>query len=123
VTFRWKNYARDGELAAMTLNGDEFIRRFLLHVLPRGFVKLRHFGFVANRGRLENVILCLKLLAASSTAAPDLVPPPWRSDEAENDTADRCPQRKAGSMRLVEILLPQADLMPASPGAVQPDTS
>jgi hypothetical protein len=122
VTFRWKNYARDGELATMTLNAEEFIRRFLLHVLPRGFVKLRHFGFMANRGRRENVILCRKLLAASSPAPPDLASPPCHSDEAEIDTADRCPRCKVGSMRMLEILLPQADVMPAS-GAVQPDTS
>jgi len=122
VTFRWKNYARDGELATMTLNAEEFIRRFLLHVLPRGFVKLRHFGFLANRGRRENIVLCRKLLAASSTAPPDLAPPRCHSDEAEIDAVDRCPRCKIGSMRIFEILLPQADVMPAS-GAVQPDTS
>jgi hypothetical protein len=70
VTFRWKNYARDGELATMTLNAEEFIRRFLLHVLPRGFVKVRRFGFLANRRRRENIVLCHKLLAASSTVPP-----------------------------------------------------
>jgi adenylate cyclase len=48
VTFRWKNSARAGEPATMTLKAEEFIRRFLLHVLPRGFVKLRHFGFLAK---------------------------------------------------------------------------
>jgi hypothetical protein len=72
VTFRWKNYARGSELATMTLNVEEFIRRFLLNVLPKGFVKIRHFGFLANRGRRENVVLCRKLLAASSTV--DLTP-------------------------------------------------
>jgi len=122
VTFRWKNYARDGELATMTFNAEEFIRRFLLHVLPRGFVKLRHFGFLANRGRRKNVILCRKLLAASSPAPPDLAPSPCHSDEAEIDTADRCPHCRVGSMRMIEILLPHAGVMPAS-GAVQPDTS
>jgi Putative transposase/Transposase zinc-binding domain len=122
VTFRWKNYARDGQLATMTLNAQEFIRRFLLHVLPRGFVKLRHFGFLANRGRRKNVILCRKLLAASSTAPPNLAPPPCHSDEAEIGTADRCPHCKIGSMIMLEILLPQAGVMPAS-GAVQLDTS
>jgi len=122
VTFRWKNYARDGEPATMTLNAEEFIRRFLLHVLPRGFVKLRHFGFLANRGRRENIVLCRKLLAASSTAPPDLSPPPCHSDEAEIDAADRCPRCKVGSMRMLEILLPQADEMAAS-AAIQLDTS
>ena len=122
VTFRWKNYARDGELATMTLNAEEFIRRFLLHVLPRGFVKLRHFGFLANRGRRENIVLCRKLLAAGSTAPPDLAPPPCHSDEAEIDAVDRCPRCKIGSMRIFEILLPQADAMAVS-AAVQLDTS
>ena len=122
VTFRWKNYARDGELGTMTLNSQEFIRRFLLHVLPRGFVKLRHFGFLANRGRRENIVLCRKLLAVGSISPPDLAPPACHSDEAETDTADRCPRCKIGSMRMLEILQPQVDVMAAS-GAVQLDTS
>jgi Putative transposase/Transposase zinc-binding domain len=122
VTFRWKNYARAGEPATMSLKAEEFIRRFLLHVLPKGFVKVRHFGFLANRGRRENVVLCRKLLVASSTTPPDLAPSPCHSDEAETDTADRCPRCNIGSMRMLEILPPQADVMAAS-GAVQLDTS
>ena len=55
VTFRWKNYARASEPATMTLKAEEFIRRFLLHVLPKGLVKVRHFGFLANRGRRDNL--------------------------------------------------------------------
>jgi Putative transposase len=122
VTFRWENYARAGEPATMTLKVEEFIRRFLMHALPRGFVKVRHFGLLANRGRRENVVLCRKLLAASSTVLPDLAPPPRHSDELETDTADRCPRCKLGCMRMLEILLPQPDLVPTS-GAVQLDTS
>jgi putative transposase len=72
VTFRWKNYARASELATMTLKAEEFMRRFLLHVLPTGFVKIRHFGFQANRGRRDNLRLCRQLLAASSTTPPGL---------------------------------------------------
>ena len=106
----------------MTLNAEEFIRRFLLHVLPRGFVKLRHFGFLANRGRRKNIVLCHKLLAASSTAPPDLASPPCHSDKAEIDTADHCPRCKVGSMRILEMLPPQADAMAVS-AAVQLDTS
>jgi hypothetical protein len=120
VTFRWKNYARAGEPATMTLKAEEFIRRFLLHVLPKGFVKIRHFGFLANRNRRENVVLCRKLLAASSTVLPDLSPPPRRSDET--DAIDRCPRCKVGSMRMLEILLPRTDVMAAS-SAVPLDTS
>jgi Putative transposase len=98
------------------------IRRFLMHVLPKGFVKVRHFGFLANRGRRENVVLCRKLLAASSTVLPDLTPPPRHSDEPGTAAVDRCPRCKLGSMRMLEILLPQADVMAAS-GAVLLDTS
>ena len=48
VTFRWKDYAHGNKKRKMTLSADEFLRRFLLHVLPRGFVRIRHFGFLAN---------------------------------------------------------------------------
>jgi Putative transposase/Transposase zinc-binding domain len=108
-TFRWKNYARAGEPATMTLPAEEFIRRFLLHVLPSGFVKVRHFGFLANRGRRDNVRLCRKLLAASSTGPPGLAPPDAHSNEPEANMVDRCPRCKVGSMKMLEVLAPQAD--------------
>jgi Putative transposase/Transposase zinc-binding domain len=108
VTFRWKNYARASELAIMTLPAEEFIRRFLLHVLPSGFVKVRHFGFLANRGRQDNVRLCRQLLAASSTAPRRLDPPDSHANEPAANTFDHCPRCKVGSMRILEILLPQA---------------
>jgi hypothetical protein len=108
VTFRWKNYARAGEPATMTLKAEEFIRRFLLHVLPSGFVKVRHFGFLANRHRRDNVRLCRQLLAASSTTPPGLAPYDSHSNEPAADTVERCPRCQVGSMRIREILLPQA---------------
>ena len=49
VTFRWKDYAHGGKQGQMTLASTEFLRRFFLHVLPKGFVRIRHFGFLANR--------------------------------------------------------------------------
>ena len=109
VTFRWKNYARASEPATMTLKAEEFIRRFLLHVLPKGFVKIRHFGFLANRCRRDNVLLCRELLAASSTGPPGLARHDSHSDEPEADSVDRCPRCTLGSMRMLEILAPQAD--------------
>jgi Putative transposase/Transposase zinc-binding domain len=109
VTFHWKNYARTSEPATMTLKVEEFIRRFLLHVLPKGFVKIRHFGFLANRGRRDNVLLCRKLLAASSTGPPDVVPHDSHSDEPAADRVNRCPRCKLGTMRMLEMLAPQAD--------------
>jgi hypothetical protein len=107
VTFRWKNYARGNQPATMTLQAVEFVRRFLLHVLPRGFVKVRHFGLLANRGRRRNLALCRKLLVASSSAR-DFHPAHDRlADQIETDQRDRCPRCRAGHMRRLETLLPQ----------------
>jgi len=55
VTFRWKDYAKQNQPALMTLDATEFIRRFLLHVLPKGLVRIRHFGFLANRCRHQKI--------------------------------------------------------------------
>jgi hypothetical protein len=91
----------------MTLQAAEFVRRFLLHVLPRGFVKVRHFGLLANRGRRRNLALCRKLLVGSSSAR-DFHPAHDRlADQMETDQRDRCPRCRAGHMRRLETLLPQ----------------
>jgi hypothetical protein len=67
VTFRWKDYARGGKQAEMTLSATEFLRRFFLHVLPKGFVRIRHFGFLANRFRASRLALGRQLLASSGS--------------------------------------------------------
>jgi hypothetical protein len=81
VTFRYKDYTHGGKKRKMTLDADEFLRRFLLHVLPRGFVRIRHFGFLANRSRARQVAICRQLLnnappSQSSTVAA-LQPRQW----------------------------------------------
>jgi len=63
VTFRWKDYAHGSQTRQMTLMATEFLRRFFLHVLPKGFVRIRHFGFLANRFRAARAKLCRQLLA------------------------------------------------------------
>jgi predicted Zn-ribbon and HTH transcriptional regulator len=65
VTFRWKDYARGGKHGQMTLTATEFLRRFFLHVLPKGFVRIRHFGFLANRFRASRLALGRQLLACT----------------------------------------------------------
>ena len=67
VTFRWKDYAHGSKQGTMTLGANEFLRRFFLHVLPRGFVRIRHFGFLANRFRASRLALCRQLLSSSSS--------------------------------------------------------
>jgi hypothetical protein len=62
VTFRWRDSAHGNRKRVMALPVDEFLRRFLLHVLPRGFVRIRNFGFLANRRRAELLPLCFRLL-------------------------------------------------------------
>ena len=66
VRFQWKDYKDHNMIKVMELSEDEFVRRFLLHVLPPGFMKIRHYGFLANRGRDERLELCRKLLNSIS---------------------------------------------------------
>jgi hypothetical protein len=75
VTFRWKDYAHGSKTRLMTLLAREFLRRFFLHVLPKGFVRIRHFGFLGNRFRVARVQLARQLLADTSLPpAPSRVP-------------------------------------------------
>jgi hypothetical protein len=67
VTFRWKDYAHGNQPKAMTLEAGEFLRRFLMHVVPSGFMRIRHFGLFSNRFRTANIAHCRHLLA---TLAP-----------------------------------------------------
>lgn len=74
VRFRWKDHADSGKLKVMTLPAGEFIRRFLLHVLPDRFMRIRHFGLLANRARNKKLALSRQLLhqpAAPGTSAPE----------------------------------------------------
>ena len=71
VRFRWKDYADHDRVKVMTLEADEFLRRFLLHVVPRGFMRIRHFGLLANRTRRAAVARCRALLGQPP---PDAIP-------------------------------------------------
>ena len=94
VTFRWKDYAHHSKSRAMTLTLEEFLRRFLQHVLPKGFPRIRYFGWFANRRRRDLLPLCRSLLAV---APPDAAVTPVAT------AAWQCPV--CGSpMRVVELL-------------------
>jgi len=91
VSFRYKDYAHGSKKRKMTVSADEFLRRFLLHVLPQGFVRIRHFGFLANRSRARLVAICRQLL---SNALPSLSPtvvarPPMAMPELRSDDDPR----------------------------------
>jgi hypothetical protein len=83
----------------MTLEAVEFIRRFLLHILPAGFVRIRQFGFLANRARRNKLALCRALLGAPSAA------PGSTLTEVRNRKADEklCPVCKTGHMILIRL--------------------
>ena len=77
VTFRWKDYAHGNKKRMMTISADEFLRRLPLHVLPRGFVRIRHFGFLSARRRRESIAVCHQLLAEVPRPCPtQTVTPP-----------------------------------------------
>ena len=73
VTFRWKDYAHGGRQRTMTLDAIEFVRRFLMHVLPSGFVRIRHYGILANCHRREKLMRCRELLGATPMTDSDLL--------------------------------------------------
>jgi len=76
VTFRWKDYAHGGKQRKMTLPASEFLRRFFLHVLPKGFVRIRYFGFLASRFRVTRLGLARRLLAGDSSRPATHSAPP-----------------------------------------------
>jgi hypothetical protein len=103
VTFAWKDYAHGNRQSTMTMEATEFIRRFLLHVLPSGFVKIRYYGFMANRGRRENLARCRVLLGEHPADDVAARPEPSRPVVVAVDDAskDRCPVCREGQMRII----------------------
>jgi len=94
VTFRWRDYAHGHQTRKMTLEADEFLRRFLLHVLPASFVRIRYFGLLANRQRAQLLNLCRSHLQCTATP------------QATVGVGHLCQHCHRGTMREVEILSP-----------------
>jgi hypothetical protein len=107
VTFHWKDYAHQDRTKTMTLDAVEFMRRFLLHVLPRGFVRIRQFGFLANRVRKEKLALCRSLLNAQSPVTNPSTPAASDADSKGPDPdSHRCPICKLGRLVLAAVIPP-----------------
>ena len=107
VTFRWKNYAQGGQWRTMTLDAIEFVRRFLMHVLPSGFVRVRHYGILANCHRRDKLARCRELLGTTPTTDSnllDLSSLPER--ESPVSPTQVCPICGAGRMIVIEDLPP-----------------
>jgi hypothetical protein len=108
VRFRYKDYVHGNRKRVMTLKASEFVRRLLLHVLPSGFVRIRHSGMLANRHRHEKLALCRQLLEAGSAAEPDS--PEETSENRERPSSITptrvCPVCGAGRMIMIKELSP-----------------
>jgi hypothetical protein len=109
VRFRWKDYRDSSQCKTMALAAEEFIRRFLLHVLPAGFQRIRYYGFLANRYRAQKIALCRKLLQMPSPGVINEV------EKCEKDYRDKyeqltgvslktCPVCYRGRMVVIEVL-------------------
>jgi predicted Zn-ribbon and HTH transcriptional regulator len=112
VTFTYKDYKHEQRQKVMTLSADEFLRRFLMHVLPRGFQRIRHYGLLGNRHRIENLARCRQLLAM-----PESVPQPScdyreRYKELSGHDLLRCPQCKTGTMVRIGFI-PAGNTLPS----------
>jgi putative transposase/transposase-like zinc-binding protein len=102
VTFRWKDYAHRNKLRAMTLTNEEFLRRFLQHVLPTGFPRIRYFGFLANRRRGLLLPLCRQLLTVG-------LPPLFTALRSAGHVCPHCqsPMRVIERLSAAQLLHPE----------------
>jgi hypothetical protein len=110
VRFQWKDYRHGDKVKTMTLSVDEFIRRFLLHVLPNRFQRIRYYGFLGNRHREEKLDHCRRLLAMQTASATTLSPAGQdyrdRYEHLTGYSLRQCPQCQRGRMIVVAILPP-----------------
>jgi hypothetical protein len=107
ITFRWKNYRHGNRVRLMTLDAAEFIRRFLLHVLPPGFMRLRHYGFLGNRNRAQKLAQCRTLLNQTDVIDPaSQESQDWKAryEALTGDSLTVCPVCQQGRMICVETL-------------------
>jgi hypothetical protein len=116
VSFRWRDSADGNRQKRMTLDAVAFIRRFLLHVLPSGFVKIRHFGFLANRNRRESLALCRSLLPPPPVAVTAVL-----TETQQRAVERKCPFCKTGTLHVVERIPPGAAI--PTTGAAYQNTS
>ena len=116
VRFRWKDYARGGRWRTMTLSAIEFVRRFLMHILPSGFVRIRHYGILANRHRKGKLARCRELLnGAGRPESEDQEPNEPPRFAALVTPTQVCPVCGAGRMIVIK------EFPPLAPGQEAPE--
>jgi hypothetical protein len=125
VTFRWKDYRHGNRQRTMTLDAVEFLRRFLLHVLPRGFQRLRHYGFLANGRRKVTLPRCRALLGQAPVAPPTTSPAVDAVATASMlpRRAEGCPVCRVGQMQVQETWFAQRTVRDIARPVLVCDTS
>ena len=111
VSFRYKDYANDKQSKVLSLSSSEFIRRFLMHTLPGGFVRIRYYGFLANRHRNERLEKCRDLLGVTSVPTPTIPEsqtPVETSDPAPSPKT--CPACGRQSLAIIDVVPPARPL-------------
>lgn len=108
VTFSWKDYADNYQRKTMTLSCVEFIRRFLMHVVPKGFMRIRHYGFLANRNRKKKLVRCRTFFRLKSPVKKSGKRTSWIEAFKALHGYDprRCKKCKAGIMEIVHVIHP-----------------
>lgn len=106
VAFQYKDYADQSRTKVLSLEGTEFLRRFLMHILPRGFVRIRHYGFLANRDRGNNLALCRRLLGIAQPVPNDnpTSDVPLTENAIVSEPVLPCPACKTGKLLRIESL-------------------
>ena len=120
VSFRWKDYRDSSRQKTMTLKADEFIRRFLIHVLPDGFHRIRYYGFLGSRHRAGKLTRCRELLGMSSPGSGHDPPADYRDrfEALTGRSLRECPRCHTGAMVVIDCIARQP--MTRQPA---PDTS
>jgi hypothetical protein len=109
VTFSYQDYADDNRYKQMTLSGEEFLRRYLSHVLPKGLMRVRHFGFLANCCRVKKLDIIRRQL-------PEVVEQKSEEETSNHATCWPCPTCKVGVLTLMSIALPHVNIQRISSG-------
>lgn len=107
VTFRWKDYNQNNRIRLMTLDAHEFMRRFLLHVLPSRFMRLRHYGLLSNRDRAQKIARCREMIGEAQFTDNQPVPAvDWklRYELLTGESVEICPKCHVGHMVCVETI-------------------
>jgi putative transposase/transposase-like zinc-binding protein len=116
VSFRYKDYADQQQSKVLTLQTPEFIRRFLLHTLPRGFVRIRYYGFLANRQRNEQLEHCRRLLGVTPEPTPVAEEKALLAEAPHpRELCRKCPACQHGKLVIIEVVSPVPRLPPRRP--------